>query len=137
MSVNSFLAELKKIKPQLPEVECFVPEWNRTVTLRGFTVAEGRKLRQQMSGQNSAEASEADMLLMIAHSICHEDSRPLGNPEGFALIEQLSELTVRRLATAYVKISTGDDPMGNSEPRVDGLSGSTVLPSDSGARSLN
>jgi hypothetical protein len=132
------LAELKKLKPKLPEEECYVPEWDRKVTLRGFTVGEGRKIRQQLSKREDAEASETDMLMMIAHSIVHEDVRPLANSEGVALLEQLSELTVRRLAQTYMKVSTGEDVEGNSEPRVVSGNSSTDLPSPSvDGRSLN
>lgn len=128
----SLLDELKKLKPQLPETECFIPEFGRSVTLRGFTVLEGRKLRQ---GVGEDADNEALAIKTIAHAIADGDKRPLSNADGVALIESLSELTVRKLMAAFGRISTVEDLEGNAGAP-NGAS-STDLPSPSGAQSLN
>lgn len=136
--MSDLLKQLQKLKPKLPETKCFVPEWDRHVTLRGFSVAEGRALRKELSkaGENP-DANEANTIKLIAHSVCDGTNRPLANEDGIALIETLSELTVRRLAETYVRISTGENPEGNSEPRADGVNSSSDLPSPSAGQLVN
>lgn len=139
----NLLEELKALKPKLPETECFVVEWNRSVTIRSFTVLEGRKLRQSMSKSKDGEDGEDDKkneelyIKTIAHAIADGDERPLANKQGIEMIESLSELTVRRLMAAYMRITIVQDVEGNSEPRADGASSSTDSPSPSAGRSLN
>lgn len=130
----SLLDELKKLKPDLPETECFIPEWNRSMKLRGFTVLEGRQLRQ---GLGKDADNEALAIKTIAHAIADGDKRPLANPDGIALIENLSELTVRKLMTAFGRISTAEDAEGNSEPRAANGSSSSDLPSPSAGQLPN
>jgi hypothetical protein len=126
--MSSLLEELKHIKLSLPEIECYVPEWERNVTLRGFTVREGRALRKLQGGDNEAFAIKA-----VAYSIADGDERPLANPEGEALIESLSELSVRKLMEAFGKITQTDLESGvkNSEPRAAANGSSTDSPSPS------
>ena len=126
----NLLEQLKALKPKLPETECSVPEWGRSVVLRGFTVIEGRKLRQS-ANKNGEDDNEALAIKTIAHAIADGDERPLANKQGVELIESLSELTVRRLMAAYGRISLVSDVEGNSEPRADGASSSTDSPSPS------
>jgi hypothetical protein len=126
----SLLDELKKLKPELPETECFVPEWNRAIKLRGFTVLEGRKLRQGLSG-DSEQDNEKLAMKTIAHAVAYGDERPLANKDGIELIEGLSELTVRKLMMAFARVSTGEDAEKNSGPTVveNGSSTDSLSPS--------
>jgi hypothetical protein len=133
----SLLDELKALTPQLPETECFIPEWGRAVTLRGFTVLEGRKLRQDAGKAGADPDNEALAIKTIAHAIADGATRPLANKDGVALIEGLSELTVRKLLAAFGRISLDEDAEGNSLRRADGNSGSTESRSPSAGQSLN
>lgn len=127
--MSDLLKELQKLKPQLPQTECFVPEWNRAIVLRGFTVLEGRQLRQGMG--EDADNNEVLAIKTIAHAVSDGDKRPLANPDGVALIESLSELTVRKLMMAFGRISMAEDLEGNSEPGAANGSSSSDLPSPS------
>lgn len=114
--MSNLLQELKKLSPILPEAECFVPEWNRTVKLRGFTVSEGRALRKTEAKNKQGEIADQDsfMIKMIANSIVDGDERPLANKDGIALVEALSEASAGRLIRAINGLSVGVDLEKNS-----------------------
>lgn len=136
--MSKLLEELKKIKVTLPEGECFVPEWDRAIRLRGFTVAEGRKLRAGEAKNKDGQLADADSFAYktIAHSIVDGEERPLASKDGVALIEGLSEATCGRLIRAINRLAGGDGTEKNSEATGNGAV-SSDLPASSDAQSLN
>lgn len=125
---SNLLKELKKLKPKFPEVEFHVPEWDRTVMLRSFSLREGRALRPPPNGAEEVDNEKA-MLQTLAHAIVDGDERPLANDEGIALLDELSAKTVNEMGNAFMKLNGGTDQEGNSEPRADGAGSSSGLPS--------
>jgi hypothetical protein len=131
--MSSLLKDLQKLKPRFPEIEYYVPEWDRKVTLRGFSLREGRDLRQ---GNGEAD-DERLMLKTLAHAIVDKEERPLANDEGIALLDTLSAKTLQEMGAAFMRLSGGgEDTEGNSAAMA-GDGSSSVSPSPSSARSLN
>jgi len=120
--MSTLLDELKKIKVLLPEAECFVPEWDRSITMRGFTVADGRKLRDGEVKAKDGTLKDPDSFAYktIAHSIVDGVDRPLANPDGVALISSLSEATAGKMIRAINVLAGGEDLEKNSGPTANG-----------------
>jgi hypothetical protein len=146
----SLLEQLQALKPKLPETTFYVPEFGKTITLRGFTVREGRALRERLEAEGKANPEKADIAAIhaLAQSVValegKEDKnnpRPLANPQGVELIESLSEKTVRAMMVAYNRVTLigVTDIEGNSGPREgeDGSSSSSRSPSDEPSMSSN
>lgn len=133
--MSNLLKELQKLKPNFPEAEFPVPEWGRAVTLRGFSLREGRALRKTDGGGDD----ERMMLRTLAHAIVDGDERPLANEEGMELLDTLSAKTLQEMGQAFMKLSgaAGEDVEGNSAARAEDAGSSSDSPSRSDARSLN
>lgn len=127
--MSNLLTELKKLKPKLPEVECFVPEWGRTLKLRALTVKEGRALRAGEFKPGTSDLLDVERFRVkgAAYAIVDDHGdRPLANDDGIALIESLSEDSLTALITAYGKLSADPDAAKKSE-----ATGNGALSSDS------
>jgi hypothetical protein len=127
----SLLEQLQALRPKLPETTFYVPEFDKTLTLRGFTVREGRALRErlQAEGKNDPEKADIAVIYALAQSVVAIDGkedknhpRPLANEQGVELIESLSEKTVRSMMVAYNRVTLigAADIEGNSGPRAGG-----------------
>lgn len=132
--MSNLLKDLQKLKPKFPEATVYVPEWDREVTLRSFSLLEGRLLR--------AADTEADneqlMLRTLAHAIADGEARPLANPEGIALLDTLSARTIEDMGKVLMKLNgAGQDAEGNSAARAVADGSSSDSPSPSAVRSLN
>lgn len=134
--MSNLLKELQKLKPKLPEAEFPVPEWKRSVTLRGFSLREGRALRKK---EGSESDDERMMLRTLAHAIVDGDDRPLANEDGMELLDTLSAKTLQEMGQAFMKLSgaAGEDAEKNLEPRAGASGSSTDLPSRSAEPLLN
>jgi hypothetical protein len=144
----SLLEQLQALKPNLPETKFYVPEYGKTLTLRGLTVREGRNLRQQLEAEGKADPEHADQAAVyaLAQSVVAFDGkedknnpRPLANQHGIDLIESWSEQTVRSMMIAYNKVTMigMKDIEGNSGPRAAGDGSSSGSPSPSAEPSAN
>jgi|SRR5688572_7553295 len=124
--MSDLLKELRKIKPKFPETEFHVAEWGRSVTLRGFSLREGRDLRSV----NGEADDEKLMLRTLAHAIVDGDDRPLASEEGVGLLETLSAKTIQEMGQAFMRLNgAGEDAEGNSGARAAGAGSSSVSPS--------
>jgi hypothetical protein len=132
--MSNLLKDLQKLKPRFPEAQFHVPEWDRPVTLRGFSLREGRELRK---GNGEAD-DERLMLRTLAHAIVDGGDRPLANDDGIALLEGLSAKTVQDMGAAFMKLNgVGEDAEGNSAATAASAGSSTGSRATSGAPSLN
>lgn len=107
--MSNLLQELGAASATFPELTCFVPEWGRSVTLRGFSVLEARELRRKEPKNKEGEIADADRFTMkcIAHSIVDGNERPLANDQGLALVEALSEGSAMKLWTKVNDLRLG------------------------------
>ena len=99
--MSNLLQQLQKLKPKLPETEFYVPEWDRMLTLRGFSLREGRELNKQRESMDD----DAIMLRILAHAIVDRGERPLANDEGIALLESLSAGTLTAMGNAFQEMT--------------------------------
>ena len=135
--MSKLLDDLKKIKVSLPETKFFIPELNREVVLRGFSVADGRNLREGEAKKDGIIVDpDGFAYKTIAHSIVDGTERPCANLDGVALIKSLSEATVGKMIRAINILAGGEDLEKNSAATANGVS-SSGLPATSGARLPN
>lgn len=125
--MSDLLKQLQKLKPTFPEAEFRVPEWARSVTLRGFSLREGRQLRPT-NGADDTD-NERAMLRTLAHAIVDGDDRPLANEDGIALLETLSAKTIQEMGQAFMALSGVGDQEGNSPARAGAVGSSSDSPS--------